>query len=198
MASHKPDLSHLQVWGCKCYVAIPDEVCGKVGPKRFQAIFVGYEEHRVGWHVRSPDGQYSFSNNVVFNETLPGCLGVSHSLSPASHADSLPISSQSLHERIHLHTSAGRDYDEVLHLKALQKIEQDKKCPAPFISVNGGVNGGADVPLAALVNSCFHYGLVDLSPSMDSLAYLSSFVSSPSSDDTCDLMSLNCMESDII
>ena len=48
----KPDLSHLRVWGCECFIAVPGEVRAKAGPKRFRAIFVGYEEHRVGWHVR--------------------------------------------------------------------------------------------------------------------------------------------------
>ena len=48
-AGEKPNLSHLRVWGCDCFVAVPDEIRGKAGPKRFRAIFVGYEEHRLGW-----------------------------------------------------------------------------------------------------------------------------------------------------
>ena len=64
----KPDLSHLHIWGCDCYVAIPDEIRGKAGAKRFRAIFVGYEERRVGWRVRDLKGKYSFSNDVIFNE----------------------------------------------------------------------------------------------------------------------------------
>lgn len=72
----KLDLSHLHVWGCECYVAVPNELRGKAGPKRFQAIFVGYEEHRVGWCVWSLDGKYSFSNDVIFDENLLGRLGV--------------------------------------------------------------------------------------------------------------------------
>ena len=35
MNGHKPDLSHLRVWGCDCYVAVPNELRGKAGPKRF-------------------------------------------------------------------------------------------------------------------------------------------------------------------
>ena len=46
----KLDLSHLRVWGCDCYVAVPDEIRGKAGSKCFRAIFVGYEEHR--WSSR--------------------------------------------------------------------------------------------------------------------------------------------------
>ena len=75
-SGRKPDLSHLCVWGCECYVAVPDELCGKAAPKHFRAIFVGYEEHQVGWHVHSVEGKYSFSNDVIFNENLSGHLGV--------------------------------------------------------------------------------------------------------------------------
>ena len=31
----KPDLSNLRVWGCVCYVAVPDELRPKAGSKRF-------------------------------------------------------------------------------------------------------------------------------------------------------------------
>ena len=31
----KPDLSHLQVWGCDCYVAIPDEIRWKLELNNF-------------------------------------------------------------------------------------------------------------------------------------------------------------------
>ena len=40
----KPDLSHLRVWGCDCYVAVPDELRPKAGFKHFRAIFMGYED----------------------------------------------------------------------------------------------------------------------------------------------------------
>ena len=43
MNSRKPDLSNLRVWGCQCFVTIPPELCSKGGPRRFEAIFVGYE-----------------------------------------------------------------------------------------------------------------------------------------------------------
>jgi len=65
----KPDLSHLRVWGCQCFVAIPGGLRDKAGPRRFEAIFVGYEENRVGWRVRDLQGAYHFSRDVVFNES---------------------------------------------------------------------------------------------------------------------------------
>ena len=51
LLTKKPDLSYLCVWGCQCFVTIPTELCTKAGPCRFEAIFVGYEEARVGWTV---------------------------------------------------------------------------------------------------------------------------------------------------
>ena len=38
----KPDLSHLRVWGCDCYVAVPDELRLKAGFKRFRVIILIY------------------------------------------------------------------------------------------------------------------------------------------------------------
>ena len=35
MSGRKPDISPFHGWGCNCYVAIPDELRGKAGPKRF-------------------------------------------------------------------------------------------------------------------------------------------------------------------
>src|ERR1700678_1685216 len=45
MHNTKPDLSHLRVWGCQCFPAIPPEIRTKGGPRRYEAIFVGYEEN---------------------------------------------------------------------------------------------------------------------------------------------------------
>ena len=89
----KPDLSHLRVWGCDCYVAVPDELRAKAGSKRFQAIFVGYEDHQIGWHVCDLHRKYSFSNNIIFNESSPGCLGVPRPLSTPSSQPILPLAS---------------------------------------------------------------------------------------------------------
>ena len=53
LSSKKPDSSHLQVWGCQCFVTIFPELHTKAGPRRFEAIFVGYEEHRIEWSLDS-------------------------------------------------------------------------------------------------------------------------------------------------
>jgi len=61
MHNSKPDLSHLCVWGCQCFIAIPPELHTKGGPRRFEAVFVGYEEDHIGWCVRDLNGKYHFS-----------------------------------------------------------------------------------------------------------------------------------------
>ncbi|EEB99880.1 hypothetical protein MPER_00325, partial [Moniliophthora perniciosa FA553] len=45
------------------------------GARRFEAIFVGYEEGRIGWRVRDLHGRYRFSRDVVFDDNVPGYLG---------------------------------------------------------------------------------------------------------------------------
>jgi hypothetical protein len=137
----KPDLSHLRVWGCDCYVAIPSELRPKAGFKRFQAIFVGYEDHRIGWRVRDLKGKYSFSNDVIFNENLSGRLGIPRS--PSSPVlDDLPQASSPRLRRVgsRTRTIAGQAYDDILRLKEFRRVERERK---RLKSSNGAANGGA-------------------------------------------------------
>ena len=186
----KPDLSHLRIWGCECFVAVPNEVRGKAGPKRFKAIFVGYEEHRVGWRVRSLEGKYSFSNDVIFNESSSGRLGVPRPLSSHLPTDSLSIPPRPSRTTPRVRTSAGQAYDEVLRLKALRKLEQDRHRSPPSLDMSGGVDGG--------VNGGVDRGVSDLSPSAQSIAFLSSFVDSPTPDDPSLVESLALLEADLL
>ena len=96
----KPDLSHLRVWGCQCFVLIPPELRTKGGPRRYEAIFVGYDENRIGWYVRDLKGAFHFSRDIIFNESTPGRLSgrlssQSSSSSPSPHS-SPPISPTTL------------------------------------------------------------------------------------------------------
>ena len=155
----KPDLSHLRVWGCDCYVAVPHEVHSKAGPKRFQVIFVGYEEHRIGWWVHDISGKYSFSNDVIFNENLSGHLGILRPLSPSAPTPpSLPP--RPLRDQPRLRTSASHAYDEVLRLKALRAVE--RQCAKASTTDLDALYGGA----------------YDLSLSLDTIDDFSSFVAS--------------------
>ena len=95
MEHSKPNLSHLRVWGCQCFVAIPPELCSKGGPHRFEAIFVGYEENRLGWRVRDLQGKYHFSRDVIFNELVPGRSSSHHKSTPTTVPIPIPIPSSS-------------------------------------------------------------------------------------------------------
>jgi hypothetical protein len=68
LSKKKLDLSHLCVWSCQCFSIIPFELHTKAGPHCFEAIFVGYEEARIGWIVHDLKGKVHFSHNIIFNE----------------------------------------------------------------------------------------------------------------------------------
>ena len=129
----KPDLSHLQVWGCDCYVTVPDELCPKAGSKRFQAIFVGYKEYHVDLWVRNLFGKYTFSNDIIFNENFSGHLGIPHSFSSTPANPPVPSFSCPICDQPHIQTTVGQAYDEVIQLKEFWRVEHDHK------HVGGGV-----------------------------------------------------------
>ena len=99
----KPDLSHLRVWGCQCFPSIPPELRTKGGPRRYEAIFVGYEDNRIGWRVCDLGGKYHFSRDVVFNENTPGQLSptrgtlINHALLPPFSLITIPSTTPDTH-----------------------------------------------------------------------------------------------------
>ena len=80
MHGSKPDLSHLWVWGCQCFPIISPKLHSKGGPHQYEAIFIGYEENRLGWHVHDLSGKYHFSRDIIFNEATPGHLSPTRGL----------------------------------------------------------------------------------------------------------------------
>ena len=184
----KPDLSHLRVWGCDCFVAVPDELRAKAGFKRFRAIFVGYEEHRVGWRVRDLHGKYSFSNDVVFNESSSGRLGVPRSLSSSPVQPLVSSSSpRPPSDRPRIRTTMGQAYDEVLRLKEFRRSarEQDRV----LATAGGDPEPSVSVAVAT--------GVADPSFSLPALNAFYSLVASSSLPDLADTFSLSIAESDI-
>jgi len=71
MTGEKPDLSMLRIFGSQCFVHQPEEIHGKGAARRFEAIFVGYMENRLGWLVCDLNGKLFFSRDVIFNESIP-------------------------------------------------------------------------------------------------------------------------------
>ena len=124
----KPDLSHLRVWGCQCFVTIAPEVRTKGGPRRFEAIFVGYEENRLGWRVRDLKGAYHFSRDVIFNESVPGRLSTS---SPST-IDSPPVTSglpSGRATRTRTRTAAGQTFADAIQARDLALAVRRAKAP---------------------------------------------------------------------
>ena len=120
MEHTKPDLSHLQVWGCQCFVAIPPELWTKGGPHCFEAIFVGYEENHLSWHVQDLNGKYHFSCDIIFNKLVPGHLSPSSSSSPPlppSSSSSPTLSSPPPHPaHILTRTAKGQTFADAIQL----------------------------------------------------------------------------------
>jgi transposase InsO family protein len=66
----KPTVSHLKVFGCVCYVFVPDHLRSKFEKKAIRCIFVGYDDARKGWRCCDPTmGKCHISRNVVFDES---------------------------------------------------------------------------------------------------------------------------------
>ena len=130
----KPDLSHLRVWGCQCFVAIPSELRTKGGPRQFEGIFVGYEEGRIGWRVRDLQGRAHFSRDVIFNESSVGRrVRLPRALPPPADIAVRP-------SRQRILDIAGDRFAKALDLSNSIRSSRD---PVP----GGAVGGGAPIPL---------------------------------------------------
>ena len=198
----KPDLSHLRVWGCQCFVTIPPELRTKAGPRRFEAIFVGYEEARIGWTIRDLKGKVHFSRDVIFNEDLSGRLGIPRS--PSVHVpdqDSPLIPIRSVRDRIR--TIAGRDYDEALRLRNKNSLARTSGRPSRSTDTAMAVatDGGAStVPGSALLAPLVVGGVMmdGWHLSEDLLGDFVSYVASSQFPDPVDTFSLTFDEPDIL
>ncbi|XP_022974920.1 uncharacterized protein LOC111473743 [Cucurbita maxima] len=67
----KPTVSYFGVFGCVCYVFVPDHLGSKFDKKAVKCIFVGYENQRKGWKCCDiTRGKYDTSRDVVFDEAF--------------------------------------------------------------------------------------------------------------------------------
>ncbi|KAE8676041.1 hypothetical protein F3Y22_tig00111634pilonHSYRG00007 [Hibiscus syriacus] len=65
----KPTVSYFRVFGCVCYVFVPDHLRSKFDKKAVRCIFVGYDSQRKGWKCCDQiSGRCYTSRNVVFDE----------------------------------------------------------------------------------------------------------------------------------
>jgi len=143
MEHKKPDLSHLRVWGCQCFIAIPPELCLKGSPRCFKAIFIGYEENRLSWRVQDLNGKYHFSCDVIFNELVPGRLSPSSpsSSSPlsvsSSTSSSISSSTPQPHPtRVLTHTAKGQAFADAIKLCDDRLVAKCMPAPHPQQSLS--------------------------------------------------------------
>lgn len=69
MFNIQPNVSHLRVFDCVCYVFVPDCLRSKMEKKAVRCIFTGYDSERKGWRCIEPStGKCHVSRNVVFDE----------------------------------------------------------------------------------------------------------------------------------
>ena len=65
----KPTVSHFQVFGCVCYVFVPNHLRSKFDKKVVRCIFVGYDGQRKSWRCYNPTNGHCYtSRNVIFDE----------------------------------------------------------------------------------------------------------------------------------
>ena len=68
----KPDISHLRVWGSRCFARVPLELQTKLGPRSRECTFMGYPLGVKGYRVRDCAlGTFFNSRDVIFDENLP-------------------------------------------------------------------------------------------------------------------------------
>jgi hypothetical protein len=67
----KPDLSHLRVFGARCFARIPAELQVKLGPHSREAVFMGYPPGVKAWRCRDKGtGTFFNSRDVIFDESF--------------------------------------------------------------------------------------------------------------------------------
>ena len=71
-SGRKPNLSHLKIFGCVCYVHVPDEVRTKLDLKSEECIFIGYAIEQKGYICNNPNTKdLKVSRDVVLDELIP-------------------------------------------------------------------------------------------------------------------------------
>ena len=69
LCNMKPTVSYFRLFGCVCYVFVPNHLRSRFDKKAIRCIFVGYDNQRKGWKCCDPtNGRCYTSLNVVFNE----------------------------------------------------------------------------------------------------------------------------------
>jgi len=80
---YAPNLNYLKVWGCLAKVALPSHKRSNIGPKTFDAVFIGYAQNSAAYRFMSlSDFSISEYRDVDFFEyVFPLKRNVSHTVS---------------------------------------------------------------------------------------------------------------------
>ena len=93
----KPDVSHLRVWGVRCFAHVPVELQGKLGVKSRECLFMGYPPSQRGYRVRDVQThQFFTSGSVIFDENIP--YRARHEITTDVDYSTLPLGKDSLTE----------------------------------------------------------------------------------------------------
>ena len=103
LKSTKPDVSHLKVWGVRCFAHIPVELQMKLGAKSCKCLFMGYPPSGRGCCLHSLTTNHFFnSGNVIFDKNIPYHALHEVSSSPVDYSP-LPFTA-TVHDAIHITT----------------------------------------------------------------------------------------------
>lgn len=76
----KPSVKHLKIFGSVCYAHIPKDERYKLDMKSRKCIFLGYSLEIKGYRLYDIlNEKIFFSRDVIFNESMTGCLKVNES-----------------------------------------------------------------------------------------------------------------------
>ena len=65
----KPSVNHLQVFGCKAFIHVPDQKCTKLESKMKECIFVGYSNTSKAYRFFDPATKAIIkSRDIIFDE----------------------------------------------------------------------------------------------------------------------------------
>ena len=66
----KPDIAHLEVWGCKAYPLVPSCKRRKLDPTSGQGMFLGFDPDSKSYRVLMEDGSVKICREVRFREDI--------------------------------------------------------------------------------------------------------------------------------
>ena len=158
---------------------------------------------RAHQRVRDLHGKYSFSNDIIFNESSPGRLGVDCPLSSSTPlSDPSPSSSRVIRVQPRVRSTMGQAYDEVLCLKEFRRAAREQRRLLSADGRSGGAVGALGVTTSTGGVPCVAALRSDedgaLSHSLAVLDAFYSLIASSSVPDSSDTFSLPLVAAHIV